>query len=348
MLFLRVFKPLERENTRLRAAGKDLATLRSAAGEASLRLGESRDRLNERLKEVASLQSRTLQSLQAIIRRPADQPSSPEPLAPTVLQDSSTMRRQENELVRWIGDSIHFSSEVQSLPDLMARFPTMKMVVRERLLLRIVADITADPSEHASLVKALWSGLPGVPPDRFDASAIERLPAALRPELENLWAELCVQRWTEKNYSPIVDQVFKSRQPLLDKFLFRMIKVRQLSLAQELFLQLEVDGADFSALALYYSEGEERAIGGLCGPLSLGQLHESVRNTLPSMSIGGHHKPVQVNDWFVLLRLEARVPAVLTDAMRARLMDEMLDEDLEAVLAGARPPHAWRLGSIES
>jgi len=336
----------ERENARLRSAGRELADLRGEVADLSLRLGESRDRLSERMQQVSSLQSRTRRDLQALVRRPVDLPLPPEPMAPTVLQDGATMRRQENELVRWIGRSTQPTAEGENLPGLMKRFPTMKLVVRERLLLRIVADITADPSEHASLLRDLWQGLPGVPPDRFDAAAIEQLPAALRPELENLWAELCVQRWSERSYGPLVEQFFISRKHFLERVVYRMIRVRQVSLAQELFLQLEEDNADFSALSSHYSEGDERLFGGLVGPLPMGQLHPAVRATLQNMATGQHHEPVQVDEWMVLLKLEARVPVLLTDAVRAKLLDEMLDEDLEAVLAGRRPPHAWRLGAI--
>ncbi len=340
------WRAAERENNRLRSVAQDLADLRREVGETSLRIGSTRDKISERLLQFSGWQAQTRRDVTGLAKRSMDVLPPPEPLAPTVLQDANTMRRQEAELIRWIAWSVKDPESQNNVSDLMGRFSTMKLVVRERLLLRIVAEITANESEHERLIPELWNGLPGPPPKRLDAETVASLPAALRPELENLWAELCVQRWSQINYGPLVEKIFQDRKGLLDKVLYRMIRVTDLVLAQELHLQLKEDESDFSTLARLHSEGEERLSHGLVGPVSMEKIHPAIRATLSTMDTGQLHGPVEVDHWYVVLKLESRIDAVLDDQLRALLLDTMLDEDIEAVLTGQCPPHAWRFGSL--
>lgn len=337
----------ERENNRFRSLSQDLAELRRDLGEASLRLSSTRDKVSERLMQFSGWQARTKRDVTGLAKRSADVLPPPEPLAPSVLQDAVTMQRQEVELARWIAWSTKEPGLQNNITELMHRFPTMKLVVRERLLLRIVAEITANEQEHQRLLPELWHGLPGPPPDRFNAETVAALPGALRAELENLWAELCVQRWSQLNYGPLVENVFHARQNRLTKALYRMIRVAELSRAQELHLQLIDDGADFADLARLHSEGEERLSHGLVGPVAMEMLHPAIQATILEMEVGSLHSPVEVDSWYVILKLEARIPALLDEQQRGKLLDAMLDEDLEAVLNGESPPHAWRFGSLK-
>ena len=340
------WRAAERENNRLRALAQDLADLRRDLGEVSLGVASTRDKISERLMQFSGWQVRTRRDVSGLARRSMDMLPPPVQLAPTVLQDADTLSRQEAELVRWIAWSVKDPESQNHVLDLMSRFPTMKLVIRERLLLRIVAEITANESEHESLIPELWDGLPGPPPKRFDSQTVASMPAAIRPELENQWANLCVQRWSHINYSPLVEKVFEDRQGLLDKVLYRMIRVSDLPLAQEIHLQLTEDETDFSMLARLHSEGEERLSHGLVGPVSMDQIHPAIRATLSTMIAGQLHGPIEVDHWYVVLKLESRIDAVLDDQLRAHLLDIMLDEDLEAVLNGQSPPHAWRFGSL--
>ena len=340
------WRATERENNRLRSVTQDLTDLRREAGDISLRLSVTRDKVSERLLQLSSWQVRARRDVTGLAKRSMDVLPPPEPLAPTVLQDSETMHRQEMELVRWIAWSTKEPDMQNCIPDLMRRFPTMKTVVRERLLLRIVAEITANEIEHSRLIPDLWRGLPGPPPKRFDAETVSALPAALRAELENKWAEICVQRWCHINYGPLVEKVFQDRQELMAQVLYRMIRVADLPHAQEIHLQLAEDNMDFMELARLHSEGEERLSHGLVGPVALEDVHASIQDVLLAIPPGSIHGPIEVHPWYIILKSESKIPAVLDERTRALLLDTMLDEDLEAVLNGQNPPHAWQFGSL--
>jgi hypothetical protein len=341
------WRAAERENNRLRSVSQDLTDLRRDLGETSLRLSATRDKVSERLMQFSNWQARTKRDVTGLAKRSVDVLPPPEPLAPTVLQDPETMHRQEVELMRWIAWSTKEPDSQSDITELLHRFPIMKLIVRERLLLRIVSEITANELEHERLLPELWNGLPGPPPDRFNAAAVAALPGALRAELENLWAELCVMRWSQLNYGPLVEGVFQSRQDKLTKVLYRMIRVTDLPLAHEVHLQLTEDDADFAELARLHSEGEERLSHGLVGPVAMEKLHPAIQSTILDMEVGSLNGPVRVDSWYVILKLETRIPALLDEHQRALLLDAMLDEDLEAVLKGETPPHAWRFGSFK-
>jgi parvulin-like peptidyl-prolyl isomerase len=99
-----------------------------------------------------------------------------------------------------------------------------------------------------------------------------------------------------------------------------------------LYLRLLDDNADFGSLARSHSLGEERFTHGLVGPMLISQPHATIRAVLEKLTVGEVHPPFRVENWVLLLQMEHRQPASLTDAIRLQLYNELFQKDLEATL----------------
>lgn len=189
------------------------------------------------------------------------------------------------------------------------------------LIARISQDLGCDPPAHDS---------PPEPPDAWLAA----LPPALQPQAERHWQELRLRQALERCYGDRIEDHFLRRRSGLERVVFRLMRLQDHGLADELYLRLIDDGASFGALAAANALGEERHCRGLVGPLPIHQPHATIRAALAALAPGEVHPPFSLEGQILLLRLEQRLPARLDGATRQQLLEELLEEDLAALLPG--------------
>jgi hypothetical protein len=108
------------------------------------------------------------------------------------------------------------------------------------------------------------------------------------------------------------------------------MRLPQQGLAEELYLRLVDDDASFGDLASRYSVGDESFTRGIVGPIDIAQLHPTLRGVMRSLAVGQLHPPFLLEQSILLVRLEHRRAATLHEAMRHRLLEELLQPDLQA------------------
>lgn len=302
-----------------------------------------------------------LEQLQKQIRAlPPHQPLVPA-LPPQVRDDRFPLERadraapgqpalpeqQEAELVAWLAR--HEPATImgdQAVPALLERHPSLWAVVRQQLLNRLATEVIIDPIDWPAAAAELWQGLPGEAPAHPHGPWLDELPAALRPVLEERWLQLRLQRWRALAYGHRLETFFEEQAEALAQVVFSMIRLNNQGTALELYLRLLDEGAQFNELARLFATGDERATLGVIGPRRLGSLHPQLRGALSRLALGEVHEPIRIDEWFVLLRLESRQPANLDAPLRQELLEEMLEQDVAAVLAGQTPPHAPQLQTL--
>jgi len=138
-----------------------------------------------------------------------------------------------------------------------------------------------------------------------------------------------IAKWKEKTFGPAVADHFAKRRSALDRVVYSMIRVDSPGLARELGFRLTENEAGFAELARDYSAGEERFAGGIMGPVSLGTVHPALARVLSSAKTGDLLGPIQVAEWLVLAKVEAHLAAVLDEAMRQQMVEELTSQWLE-------------------
>jgi parvulin-like peptidyl-prolyl isomerase len=141
-----------------------------------------------------------------------------------------------------------------------------------------------------------------------------------------------LDHFKQANFANKVDSYFLQRKNQLDRASYSLLRVKYLHLAQELFFQIQAGEADFANLARQYSGGQEAEHGGSIGPQELSIPHPTLAQKLRSLKIGELAYPIQIVDWFAIVKLERYLPAQLDHPMRIRLIDELYDRWLQEKL----------------
>jgi parvulin-like peptidyl-prolyl isomerase len=309
-----------------------------------------RERMDDQRKRKASQQillNEALRSIEGHLQQDLDAEAFLQGITAAPQADpvavAGQLSQEEAELLRWIEHKSAPAQSGQSLPRQLECHPTLRQVVKECLLARLAEDVHLGSDDWPQLTHELWEGLPGPPPRELTGDWLRTLPTALQPILEKRWTQLRLNHWRELTYGERVERYFLEHANNLEQVVFSMIRVEKQGTALELYLRLLDESAHFNELARQFSAGEERFTLGVIGPRAIGGLHPEIQAAIRHLSVGELHKPLQIDCWFVLVRLESRQPASFDATTRLRLLDTMLDQDLEAVLSGHAPPHGASL-----
>lgn len=208
----------------------------------------------------------------------------------------------------------------------------LRRLATEHLITTLRQSVTFEAEEQAALLRTLWHGLPGTPPETCEGDWISQQPDALQLQLQQRWDQLRLQKWMEMEYGERLESYFLERRADLEQVVYGVIRLQHQGIADELYLQLIDDAANFGQLAREHSLGDERYTYGLVGPMPISQPHPILRRILESLTVGEIHPPVILDQWIVIVRMEHRQPARLDDPLRFRLLQELFQRDLEATL----------------
>ena len=136
-----------------------------------------------------------------------------------------------------------------------------------------------------------------------------------------VWAE---QRWAEQ-----LEREFLARQHNYHRIRFSQLRVESKDLAQELGFQLRERETDFPELNFRFGQAPERKRGGLMPDLPLSAIAPPMAKVLQRLQPGEVAGPLRLPPYFLLLRLDAFIPAVLDEDLSRQLLLDLLEEWLQ-------------------
>ncbi len=143
---------------------------------------------------------------------------------------------------------------------------------------------------------------------------------------------LKLDRFKRETFASKVDSYFLERKSQLDRASYSVLGVKSFYLAQELFLQVQDGEADFLDLIEQYSESKTDETNDLRGPHELSVPHPILAAQLRSLKPGQLSLPLQIANWFIIVRLEKYFPAQLDEKMRMRSIDELYESWIQTRL----------------
>ena len=143
---------------------------------------------------------------------------------------------------------------------------------------------------------------------------------------------LRLARLCEQQYLPKAEARFLERKTSLDQIVYSLLRVDDGGLARELYLRIADGETDFSSAATQYSLGPESKSNGLVGPVPLLQAHPNLAQRLRTNRPGQLIEPFQIEQWWVVVRVESYTPAVLNDTTRMAMAKELFEQWLEEEL----------------
>lgn len=156
----------------------------------------------------------------------------------------------------------------------------------------------------------------------------------------NILESLQLEAFKRERFSNELEKIFLDSKHDRDRVVYSLLRLKDQAAAVELHLRLEEGDATFTDLSQEHSAGPERETGGLIGPIAMGRLHPQLAELLRISKPGQLWHPMPIDDWWVIVRLDKRLPAQLDDAMEQQLRDECFEQwvsqQLEQFMAAYR------------
>ena len=214
---------------------------------------------------------------------------------------------------------------------LLQKYWMLPQLQREIILDAELDSVICSQEETFSAYKAFYHKYQ-INSDEDRATWLERNKCTLEQFEHSVLRTIKLDRFKQSTFGSKVDSYFLQRKSQLDRAVYSLLRVKDPYLAQELFFRIQDQEATFAELVKQYSGGQEAEVGGIVGPHELSVPHPDLAQKLLSLQPGQLAPPVQIADWFVIVRLEKYLPAQLDPVMRARLIDEMYEQWLQAKL----------------
>lgn len=122
---------------------------------------------------------------------------------------------------------------------------------------------------------------------------------------------------------------FEKRKNDLDQYKYSLIQVKDSDLAQDLYLRLESNESEFNEIESEYSINVEKYKKGLNEAIPLMRIHPLVRKILKSAEIGIINEPVNLGEFWLIIRLDEIIQAEFNEKMRETLSKELFEIFLE-------------------
>ena len=230
------------------------------------------------------------------------------------------------------------------LPDplrhLLARHQMLLPLLRQWVIGRAVGGVLLSEDEQQQAQKA-WLQKQGI--QSHDQLQNHLALHGMTEEDARWQAELPsrVQHHCHEQFLHRAEQRFLSRKQQLDTVIYSLLRVSSEPLANELYLRIAEGEADFAELAATYAEGMEQATRGVVGPVPLVQAHPTLANVLRTSQPGELRPPVQIEPWWLVVRLESLQPASFDEAMQSRMTHELFEEwvhdEVQELITGTSP-----------
>ena len=148
-----------------------------------------------------------------------------------------------------------------------------------------------------------------------------------------------IANYSNTHFSHKAEQRFLERKEQLDQVMYSLLRLKNRSLAFELYLRIAEGEATFAELASDYSEGHEKMKGGSVGPVPLRQAHPRLAEVLRTNAPGTLVEPFSIEGWWVVVRIDRYTPASFDQAIKQRMcselfqqwLDEQVNEQLQAL-----------------
>ena len=231
------------------------------------------------------------------------------------------------------------TNKVSELMTKLAGYQMLPRLRREMIIDEAISSIECNPEEKATACSRFYAQN-----KLTDETAIEawcQHHEMTREQLESIAIrQFKISKFKEKTWTNQLSSYFLQRKNQLDRVSYSLIRTKNSGLAQELYFRILEGEQTFAELAKEYSEGAEADTHGFLGPIALGNAHPLIARKLLISQPGQLSAPIQIEEWFVIVRLEKSMPAQLDDSMRQRLLHELFEMWLHEQMNPAKQPTA--------
>jgi parvulin-like peptidyl-prolyl isomerase len=216
----------------------------------------------------------------------------------------------------------NFQIPPAELVPLLKRYQMLPGMLRELVIDQAIIAVECTAEEQLIALKQFY--------DRYQLTDEDRLGQWLnsqRLDRQNL-SDIAIRnfkidKFKQQTWGNKVGSYFLKRKSQLDRAIYSLIRTSDIGIAQEIYFRSIEGEQTFEEIARQYSQGAESKTGGLIGPVELSTPHPAIAQLITTQPIGQVCRPVQLEQWYVIIRPEQIIPAQLDDPMRQRLIEEL-------------------------
>jgi parvulin-like peptidyl-prolyl isomerase len=210
----------------------------------------------------------------------------------------------------------------------LSRFGLLRPLIREEILANVVEAQQLPAQTRQLLLERFLEEHDLTNPSRQEQFLRQQI---LQPADLHFAAErgLVLENFIASEFMPKAGAHFLQRKGQLDRAIYSLLRIQDPYLARELHLQIAEAEADFAELAQRYAEGPERSTRGIVGPVPISQAHPDLAERLRVAREGELIEPFQVEQWWLVVRLEQRLEASFDPTTAHQMATELFETWLE-------------------
>ncbi len=210
--------------------------------------------------------------------------------------------------------------------DLLEKYNFLNSIIKGELLEELLEDIDITVDERES-IKNFIKQRNNLSTEEEYVEWIKNSGTTEEELFRQLQKSIKIKKYIKDKYSHQIHARFLQRKNQLEKVVYSLIRVKDPYLSQEIFLRLR-DGEEFGNLAQEFSEGPEQLTRGIVGPVPIEQSSLALSKLLRSCKAHEINPPFQVEGYWIIVRLESLIEAVLTEDLEEMMSKELLEKDL--------------------
>lgn len=208
--------------------------------------------------------------------------------------------------------------------NLLKHYNLVPMLMRELLIDDAIAPITLSPEDHVNACTQFYQQQRLT--TNVDRQTWLETHQLSQPQLDRLITRnVRLAKFKQATWGHKLASYFLQRKPQLDRVIYSLLRVKEVSIAQELFFRIKDGEQTFAELAQQYSQGSEAKTGGLIGPVELSKPHPVLAKLLAISQPGQLLPPTRLDGWIVIVRLEQLLAAQMDEAMQQQLLTELFE-----------------------
>ena len=214
----------------------------------------------------------------------------------------------------------------------LARWGLLRRVQREACIDQLISEVEQPDSNQLKTLQEQWL-------QEHELTNQQALQNWLQKQGLNqqIWTELISRpwrwnQWCQVHFKDQLTTYYLKRKPLLDQVSYSLLRVKDKALATELYLRIKEGEATFEQVASEYSAGPERNSGGQLGPVPMQQPHPVLARLLQVSSPGQLWSPKQLENWWIVVRLNQLHTTELDSNTAQQLALELGEQHLEQIL----------------
>ena len=141
-----------------------------------------------------------------------------------------------------------------------------------------------------------------------------------------------ILRTSRNRFSSKAELHYLTRKEQFDRVSYSQLIVQDQHLAQELFLRLNEDEAEFVDIASELNRGSERKLQWQIGPVPMARIPKPLAKPLQSIAPGTLLEPIKVQANWVVVRLEQYQPTEFDEGMEQRMCLELFQQHLNQLV----------------